>query len=204
MATAVRSARGRMTPEREDELYGAVLALVRESGYDGLTLDAVAARAHVSKATLYRQWSGKATLVAHALKRIGPPAGQTADTGSLRGDLAAIVARFDDRRASQDTALMRSLMQAAHTTPELMRALREVLIEPERQEMSKMLRRAVARGEVAPDNPAVDYVMHMMVGAFIARDLIDDRPPDQAFVRSYIDAVVLPALGLTPEPADSS
>jgi hypothetical protein len=68
--------------------------------------------------------------------------------------------------------------------------------------MQKMLRRAVTRGEVSPGNPAHDYLMHMMVGAFIARDLIDDRPPDQAFVQSYIDAVVLPALGLTPEPAD--
>jgi len=45
----------------------------------------------VSKATLYRQWTGKATLVAHALKRIGQPIAQTADTGSLRGDFAAIM-----------------------------------------------------------------------------------------------------------------
>jgi AcrR family transcriptional regulator len=202
VATATRSAHGRMTPEREGQLYEAVLALVRETGYERLTLDAVAARAHVSKATLYRQWNGKATLVAHALKATRPPVAQTADTGSLRGDFAAIVTRLDDRRASQDTAMMRSLMHAAHTTPELMRALREVLIEPERQDLQQMLRRAVARGEVSPGNPALDYVMHMMVGAFIARDLIDDRPPDQAFVRSYIDAVILPALGLTPEPAD--
>ena len=64
---------------------------VRETGYEGLTLDAVAARAHVSKATLYRQWTGKATLVAHALKRIGQPIAQTANTGSLRGDFAAIM-----------------------------------------------------------------------------------------------------------------
>ena len=199
---AERSARGRMTPEREGQLYEAVLALVRDTGYERLTLDAVAARAHVSKATLYRQWNGKATLVAHALKRTRPPIAQTVDTGSLRGDFAAIIARLDDRRASEDTAMMRSLMHAAHTTPELMRALREVLIEPERQDLQQMLRRAVARREVSPGNPALDYVMHMMVGAFIARDLIDDRPPDQAFVRSYIDAVVLPALGLTPEPAD--
>ena len=204
MATATRPARGRMTPQREDELYAAVLALVRETGYEGLTLDAVAARAHVSKATLYRQWAGKATLVAHALKHTSQPIAQTADTGSLRGDFAVIVARFDDRRASEDTAMMRSLMHAAHVTPELMRALREVLIEPEREDVQKMLRRAVARGEVSPGNPALDYVMHMMVGAFIARDLIDDRPPDQAFVRSYINAVVLPALGLTPAPADGS
>jgi AcrR family transcriptional regulator len=203
VATATRSARGRMTPEREGELYEAVLALVRETGYEGLTLDAVAARAHVSKATLYRQWSGKATLVAHALKRTRQPVAETVDTGSLRGDFAVIVARFDDRRASEDTAMMRSLMHAAHTTPELMRALREVLIEPEREDVNRMLRRAVARGEVSPDNPALDYVLHTMVGAFIARDVIDDRPPDQAFVRSYINAVVLPALGLTTEPAGS-
>src|SRR5215470_866107 len=138
VATAARSARGRMTPEREGELYEAVLALVREAGYEGLTLDAVAARAHVSKATLYRQWSGKATLVAHALQRTRQPIAQTVDTGSLRGDFAVIVARLDDRRASEDTALMRSLMHAAHTTPELMRALREVLIEPEREDVNRM------------------------------------------------------------------
>ena len=202
MATATGTARKRMTAERETELYEAVLTLVRETGYEGLTLDAVAARAHVSKATLYRQWSGKASLVAHALKHTRPPIAQTVDTGSLRGDFAMIIARFDDSRASQDTALMRSLMHAAHTTPELMRALREVLIEPEREEVQRMLRRAVARGEVSPGNPALDYVMHTMVGAFIARDLIDDRPPDQAFIQSYINAVVLPALGLAPGPAD--
>jgi len=202
VATATRSARGRMTPEREGELYEAVLALVRETGYEGLTLDAVAARAHVSKATLYRQWNGKAALVAHALKHTKPPLLESVDTGSLRADFASIVARFDDHRAGQDAALMRSLMHAAHTTPELMRTLREVLIEPERQDVQRMLRRAVARGEVSPDNPALDYVMHMMVGAFIARGLIDDLPPDQAFLRSYIDAVILPALGLTPDRAD--
>jgi Bacterial regulatory proteins, tetR family len=56
-------------------------SLVRETGYEGLTLDAVAARAHMSKATL----------VAHALKRIGHPIAQTANTGSLRGDFAAIM-----------------------------------------------------------------------------------------------------------------
>ena len=154
---------------------GAVLALVREAGYEGLTLDAVAARAHVSKATLYRQRTAKATLIAQALKRIRQPNAQTADTGSLRGDFAAIIARFDDRRASQDTAMMHSLMHAAHTAPELMRALREVLIDPEHEDLQKMLRRAVARGEVSPDNPALGCVMHMMVGR-LRRPRSDRRP----------------------------
>ena len=51
--------RSRLTPEREAELYAAVLDLLREVGYDALTMDAVAARTRSSKATLYRQWGSK-------------------------------------------------------------------------------------------------------------------------------------------------
>jgi hypothetical protein len=57
------------------------------------------------------------TLPVKLAQRTRPPIAQTVDTGSLRGDFAAIVARFDDRRASEDTAMMRSLMHPAHTTP---------------------------------------------------------------------------------------
>jgi len=58
-----------------------------------------------------------------------------------------------------------------------------------------VLQRAVGRGEVRADNPAIDFVMHMMIGGFAARSLIDEQPPTQDFLLSYIDAVVLPALG---------
>jgi len=77
----LRSRPARVTLADQRRRPAAVLALVRETGYEGLTLDAVAARAHVSKATL----------VAHALKRIGQPIAQAANTGSLRGDFAAIM-----------------------------------------------------------------------------------------------------------------
>ena len=53
------------------------------------------------------------------------------------------------------------------------------------------------RGELRPDNPALEYVPHMLIGAFAARQLIDGPlPPTQAFLIDYIDAVVLPALGV--------
>ncbi|MES4886804.1 TetR/AcrR family transcriptional regulator [Streptomyces sp. NPDC096012] len=194
VATARRS---RITPEREAELYAAVLELLREVGYDALTMDAVAARTRSSKATLYRQWGGKAELVAKAVRHSKPGTrADEVDTGSLRGDLHALTLRADDCEMEQNSALMRSLAMATHSSPDLLRAFREHLIEPEMAEFRRVLQRAVDRGEVRADNPAVEFVMHMMIGGFAARTMLDEQPPTQAFLLSYIDAVVLPALGV--------
>ncbi|MFI9831686.1 TetR/AcrR family transcriptional regulator [Streptomyces sp. NPDC051913] len=194
VATARRS---RITPEREAELYEAVLDLLREVGYDALTMDAVAARTKSSKATLYRQWGGKAELVAKAVRHTKPGGVGLSeiDTGSLRGDLHALTLRSDDCTMEQNSALMRGLAMAIHGNPDLLKAFKEHLIGPEMAEFRTVLQRAIDRGEVRPDNPAIDFVMHMMIGGFAARSMIDEQPPTQAFLLSYIDAVVLPALG---------
>ncbi|MER7662594.1 MULTISPECIES: TetR/AcrR family transcriptional regulator [unclassified Streptomyces] len=188
--------RTRLTPEREAELYEAVLDLLREVGYDALTMDAVATRTRSSKATLYRQWRGKPELVATALRHSKPVNVGDIDTGSLRGDFHAMLDQTDDCQMERDSALMRGLAQAIHGNPYLHEALRELLIEPEITGLDTLLRRAVERGEVSADNPALDYVPHMLVGAFVARQMIEDRIPDRAFLTHYIDAVVLPALGV--------
>ena len=189
-------ARSRLTPERESELYGAVLDLLREVGYDALTMDAVAARTHSSKATLYRQWGSKPELVARALRHNKPADLAEIDTGSLRGDFRELLERTDDCQMEKDTALMRGLAHAVHTNPELLQALRELLIEPEISSMRDTLERAVERGEVSADNPALKYVPHMIIGAFVARPLVDDQPIDHAFITDYVNAVVLPSLGV--------
>ncbi|MEV7088456.1 TetR/AcrR family transcriptional regulator [Streptomyces sp. NPDC093085] len=189
-------ARSRLTPERESELYAAVLDLLREVGYDALTMDAVATRTRSSKATLYRQWGSKPELVARAMRCSKPHSVAQADTGSLRGDFRAILEMAEEHKMEEDAALMRGLFHAVHTNPDLLQALRELLIEPEIEAFREMLHRAVERGEVAPDNPALGYVIHMIIGAFIARSIIEDLPPDPAFLRSYLDAVVFPALGV--------
>ncbi|MEW2046523.1 TetR/AcrR family transcriptional regulator [Streptomyces sp. NBC_00377] len=195
IATARRS---RITPEREAELYRAVLDLLREVGYDALTMDAVATRTRSSKATLYRQWGGKAELVAKAVRHDKPgPSEGGVDTGSLRSDLHALTLRSDDCEMEQNSALMRGLAMAIHGNPDLLRAFKEHLVEPEMAEFRNVLQRAIDRGEVRADNPALDYVPHMMIGAFAARTMLDEQPPTQAFLLSYIDAVVLPALGVS-------
>jgi AcrR family transcriptional regulator len=158
----------------------------------------VAARTRSSKATLYRQWGGKAELVVRAMHSQKPGSIADVDTGSLRGDLHTIIGREDDCVMAENVALMRALAMAVHQNDDLRQALRELLVEPEVEEFRRIVDRAIERGEVRPDNPALDYIVHMLVGAFATRMLIDEQPPTQGFLRSYIDAVVLPALGVAP------
>ncbi|MEV4190271.1 TetR/AcrR family transcriptional regulator [Streptomyces toxytricini] len=196
MSDEVSSRRSRITPEREAELHGAVLDLLREVGYEALTMDAVAARTKSSKATLYRQWGSKPELVARALRCTQPVPLAEIDTGSLRGDFGLMVQYSDDAQMAKDTALLRGLAHAVHESPELHKALRDLLVEPELNGMQLMLQRAVERGEVSPDCPALEFVPHVIVGAFIALPLIEDRPVDRAFLGEFVDAVVFPALGV--------
>ncbi|WP_225838135.1 TetR/AcrR family transcriptional regulator [Streptomyces sp. NK08204] len=196
-ASTATSRRSRITPEREAELYEAVLDLLREVGYDALTMDAVAARTRSSKATLYRQWGGKAQLVVGALRHSKRGHAGEIDTGSLSGDLHAVVALQDDRAMERNSALMRGIAMAMHHNDDLRQVFREQIVEPEMGGFRQVLQRAVDRGEVRPDCPALDFMMHMMVGGFVTRALLDDQPPTQAFLTSYIDAVVLPALGVS-------
>ncbi|WP_217575086.1 TetR/AcrR family transcriptional regulator [Streptomyces sp. GbtcB7] len=188
--------RRRLTPERKAELYEAALDLLREVGYDALTMDAVAERTHCSKATLYRLWKGKAELVTEALRHDKAVNLAGIDTGSLRGDLDQMVTRMGNGLMERNSALMRGLIHAVHDEPDLLRALRELLVDPEPTGLDTLLRRAVARGEFPADTAAVKYIPHILIGALVAHPLIEDQPVDQAFLRRFIDAVVLPALGV--------
>jgi AcrR family transcriptional regulator len=197
-ATARRNTR--LTPEREMELYTAVVELLREVGYEALTMDAVATRTRSSKATLYRQWKGKPELVATALRACKPVRAEEVDTGSIVTDLYELARGVPEHKDQDATAVMQALAHAAVRNPDLGNALREALVEPENAALHRMLDRAVERGEIPRGRPAIDFMIFMMTGAFFGRPLIEDRAVDAEFLRSYIDAVVLPALGVTVPP----
>ncbi|MFI5755100.1 TetR/AcrR family transcriptional regulator [Streptomyces sp. NPDC051569] len=188
--------RSKITPERELEFYEAVLDLLREGGYDTLSMEGVAARTRCGKSTLYRQWRTKPQLVAAALRgtRCGGKL-EDVDTGSLAGDLRA-AARSIAAGSGDDTALMHALSHAALQNPDLLRALREALVEPEIAAIDSMIRRSVERGEVAADNPATEFVAAQLIGVMRARPIMEGRYADEAYLARFLEAAVLPALGL--------
>ncbi|MGC5360566.1 TetR/AcrR family transcriptional regulator [Streptomyces sp. DT24] len=193
---APASRRSKITPERAQEFYTAVLDLLRESGYDALTMEGVAARTRCGKSTLYRQWGSKPELVVAALHSTRRMALSHIDTGTLAEDLRA-AARAIGAGSGRDTSLMHALGHAALRSPELLRALRESLVEPEIAAIDAMVRRGMDRGEIPEHCPAAEFVAAQLLGVMRARPLLERRTADETYLTRFVDSSVLPALGLT-------
>ena len=188
------SRRGRLTAQREAELYEAVLDLLGAYGYETVTVDALSARAGMSKATMYRHWPGKAELVAAALCHRPLVELDDINTNSLHGDLRAVASRLDDALLARNAALLRGVLNAAGVEPVLREALRVMFAEAPAVGLEGILRRAIARGELPPDSPALGFVPHALIGAMLTHPLIKGGPAGQGFISDYLEYVLLPAL----------
>ncbi|MFE2353276.1 TetR/AcrR family transcriptional regulator [Streptomyces parvulus] len=188
------SRRSKLTPEREQEFFDAVLEQIRACGYDAVTMEGVAASTRCSKSTLYRQWKTKPQFVAAALRSDRRVRFAGIDTGSLAEDLRQ-AARIAGEWSGKDT-LLQALGHAVMQDPELQRALREALVEPEIAALREILRRGVERGEVAADHPALEYVPAQMFGVLRMRPVVEGEYADARYLVRFVEAVVLPALGL--------
>ncbi|EFL36169.1 transcriptional regulator [Streptomyces viridochromogenes DSM 40736] len=188
------SRRSKITPEREREFFDAVLEQLRECGYDSVTMEGIAASTRCSKSTLYRQWKTKPQFVAAALRSNRRT--RRVDTGSLADDLRE-AARAAGELSGRDTRLLQALAHAAPQDPELQCALREALIEPEIAALKEIIRRGVERGEVPADHPALDFIPAQMFGVLRVRPLLEGEYADPDYLVRFVEAAVLPALGLT-------
>ncbi|MEU2880891.1 TetR/AcrR family transcriptional regulator [Streptomyces sp. NPDC007070] len=193
--TVVASRRSKITPEREREFFDAVLEQIRECGYDAVTMEGVAATTRCSKSTLYRQWKNKTQFVVAALRANRRARFAGIDTGSLAEDLRR-AARAAGEWSGKDTRLLQALGHAITQDPELKRALRETLVEPEVAALREILRRGVERGEVRADNPALEYVPAQMFGVLRIRPVLDGEYAGPDYMVRFVEAAVLPALGL--------
>lgn len=185
----------RLSTERLEELYTGTLALVAERGFETITMDQIAEATRSSKATLYRQWGSKGALVVEALRCSTMAPDAPPDTGSLRGDLRAMVARRM-RALDREGELVGSILHALKSDEALRRAVRDQLVSTVRDRLDAVLGRAVERGEIAPDNPALPHANLVLMAPFVLRILVDDEPVDDAYITDYLDAVLLPALGV--------
>ncbi|WND33768.1 TetR/AcrR family transcriptional regulator [Streptomyces sp. BB1-1-1] len=189
------SRRSKITPEREQEFFDAVLEQIRTCGYDAVTMDGIAASTRCSKSTLYRQWKTKPQFVAAALRSNRRVRFTDIDTGSLAEDLRQ-AARAAGEGAGKDTGLLQALGHAVMEDPELKGALREALVEPEIAALRDILARGVARGEVPAGHPALEYVPAQLFGMLRMRPVVEGEQADAEYLVGFVEAVVLPALGL--------
>lgn len=193
--SVVASRRSKITPEREREFFDAVLEQIRECGYESVTMEGVAASTRCSKSTLYRQWRNKPQFVAAALRANRRVRFAGIDTGSLAEDLRQ-TARAAGDWSRKDTKLLQALGPAVSQDHELAQALREALVYPEIASIQQMIDRGVARGEIRADHPALEFVPAMMFGVLRIRPVLSGQYADAEYLVRFVEATVLPALGL--------
>ena len=177
--------------DRERELLAVTLRLLRQHGYDGLTVDEVAAEARASKATVYRSWPTKAELVLAAFIEGIQQDAVPPDNGTLRADLLALGDMICGH-TREHAATMRAVLGELSRIPALHTALMHFLAG-RRAMLDDIMGRAVDRGEI--DSAAISpELWDVLPGYLIYRAVIQNRPPTRNTVRSLVDEVILPAL----------
>jgi AcrR family transcriptional regulator len=183
---------------REQAILAAVVELLGEIGYESMTMDAVAARAHASKTTMYRRWSGKPQLVRAAIDRyVAGRVLAAGDTGSLRGDLHAAVSALRDHLTPEFMAMMGGLMHAVKNDEELAAGLRPLLLD-EDAVATEIIGRAVDRGELPRAAAAgLAPLVHEVIEAQVFRRMTIGAGLDDNFGRHVVDDIVLPLIAGT-------
>jgi AcrR family transcriptional regulator len=192
-------ARPRIEGDREAEILDATLELLAAAGYDRLTMDAVAAAAKASKATLYRRWSTKADLVIDAIERAkSAPYIADLDTGTLRGDLIASACHEGGLSDSATVSVLAGIIPALHHDQEFADAFQERFLKPKFAQTRAIYERARARGEIA-DDVDLELLETMLPALALHRAFVLRQPVDEAMIARIVDEVVLRAAAPRPD-----
>jgi AcrR family transcriptional regulator len=192
--------RPRVEGDREQEILDATLEVLAEVGYDRLTMDAVAAKAKASKATLYRRWNNKVSLVIEALQHSKGPH-EAPDTGSLRGDLCSVFCGMGGLVDPSAVATFASVLTAIARDADFAAAFRREVVGPKIAVSRQIWERARARGELR-DDVDLDLLEPALAGIVLHRVFVMGEVPDADLITRVIDQILLPAA--TCGPADQT
>lgn len=183
-------------PRQAAAIFAAALELLADKGYDGLTMEAVAARSGVNKTTLYRWWPAKDALLAAALTDSDLLSFPMPDTGSLRGDLLGLARAIAGLLTDPATAPVATAVLAAAPARPQLAAVGAAFFAERLGREQPVFERAVARGELDPGcDPAA--IMDLLAGAIWFRLLLRGRPLTPEYLSGVVDLVVdgLPGAG---------
>lgn len=185
------AARPRLEGKRTREVLDVALDVLAEVGYDRLTIDLVAGRAHAGKATLYRRWPSKAELVADALASLDDDA-RLPETGTLLGDLRALLSE----KQVYDVGRMKiacGVSTAMATDGELRSAVEARVLAPRRALLLRVLEAARQRGEV-DDDVDLDLVSSIVPSMMMFWTMTEGFDAACARAPRIVNEVLLPAL----------
>jgi AcrR family transcriptional regulator len=180
--------RGRpKSPGIDERILDAALEMLADGGYAGFRLDALAVRGGVAKTTILRRWPSKAAVTAAAVERLALQTIDVPESGTLRGDLHALltsaVTVFTD---GQGGFVPRLIRESGHH-PEIA-GLLETVIHTRRLAYRRVLGRAVARHELDPDVDQ-DLLIDLLIGPIWTRLLITHDPITPTLINEIVDAV---------------
>ncbi|MEQ7125682.1 TetR/AcrR family transcriptional regulator [Actinopolymorpha sp. B11F2] len=188
-------------PEVDTAILRAALDLFVERGIEGMSIEQVAKRAGVGKLTVYRRWSSKETLAAHAIEQMIEEHGDWPTNAELeRADPQQLLESTLDASAElaashEFRALVARILGSSVSHPSLMATYWKHYILPRRKAASAMLEQGQRAGTVPPDAD-LDVLIDMMAGAVVYRVLQPD-PPDATEMRRYLEEIYR-RIGLLP------
>lgn len=188
----------RTLPRRRGEvlyaaIFDATLAELADVGYARLAMERIAARAHTSKASLYRRWPNRAELVVAALRHHRGEPEPAPDTGSLREDVLTLLRRAAERLDGLFGEAVRGLMAETLTDPERTVRVRATMFDARNRLMYEILNRAATRGHI----PAAAVKPHLIGLAPALVDhhfLFHGAPIPDDVLTGIVDNILLPLL----------
>jgi AcrR family transcriptional regulator len=185
--------RGRpRSTEVDHAIADATMALLAEDGWTGLTMSGVAQRAGVSTATLYRRFSSKEDLVCAAMTT-SSDARPVIDHGSLEADLRAKLDEMAQKVRGDGGRMIQGVIGEAVRNPRLARILRTTVFSAGRDDVRRIIERAVARGEIPPPED-INLAVNLVSGPLMHRLLITGEPVTSRVVDRLVP-MLLAALG---------
>jgi AcrR family transcriptional regulator len=187
-AIAPRPGRPRSV-EADEAILSAAIHLFATEGFDGMSVDDIATRAGVSKATIYRRYPTKTDLVIAATRRCGASDETRPDTGSLRGDLAQWMRSFVKRVRHSDMGRVYPRLLAEIQTNEALAKMHREFVSDKRDIVKAMLKQGIARGEFAKDAD-LDLVADLLSAPVFYRAYTTGQPLSEKFTTELIDAIL--------------
>lgn len=186
--------------DRDTQIMRAALDVLIDIGYDRLTMDAVAGRARAGKATLYRRWPSKEALIAEAALCAGADSAEPVpDTGTLRGDLIAMLADTAEHIDESHARAVVALLPILPGNPQLARIVRERFVTQWQQMLRPLLDRGRERGEVHPERD-LDLLALVLPSMAFYQTVFAEHPLDAAVLTRLIDEILLPLAASAPRP----